>query len=86
MTDIRIAVVDGLAMGYEPHPDSYRHTDVDGDRLLIGTAQIPDVGPGLYFRTDPNGSSVPVAELPDLIARLQVIADAARNEAAQVKP
>ena len=86
MNNIRIAIVDGLPAGYEPHPDSYRHTDVDGDRLLIGTAQIPDVGPGLYFRTDPSGSSVPVTDLPNLIARLQVIADAARAEAAQVEP
>ena len=86
MNNIRIAIVDGLPAGYEPHPDSYRHTDVDGDRLLIGTAQIPGVGPGLYFRTDPNGSSVPIADLIDLIAHLQVLAATARTEATQVEP
>lgn len=73
MSDIRI-------MLHQPKPEpqpSFEHTDVDGDRLRVTTAAIPNVGPGVYFRTDPNGSSVPVAELPALIERLQVIAEAA---------
>ncbi|MEU9498192.1 hypothetical protein [Streptomyces sp. NPDC048196] len=68
--------------GVIPHPSRYSHTDVDGDRLLISTALFDDGTPGIYFRTDPNGSSVPLADLPGLIAQLQVIADASRDEAA----
>lgn len=67
--------------GATPHPSRYTHTDVDGDRLLISTAVLPGRVPGVYFRTDPDGSSVPVADLPALIAQLQVIADAATAEA-----
>lgn len=80
MNDIRIAITQP---GIEPHPSAYRHTDVDGDRLLIATSLIPDVGPGIYFRTDPAGSSISIDQLPNLIARLQVIADASREEAEQ---
>jgi hypothetical protein len=42
---------------------------------------MPGNVPGIYFRTDPNGSSVPLSELPALIAQLQVIAEAAQAEA-----
>lgn len=67
--------------GAIPHESAYKHTDVDGDRLLISTAVMPGNVAGIYFRTDPNGSSVPVTELPALIAQLQVIAEAAQTEA-----
>ena len=67
--------------GVVPHESAYKHTDADGDRLLIATALHDDGTPGIYFRTDANGSSVPLAELPALIAQLQVIADAAQAEA-----
>lgn len=67
--------------GAVPHESAYKHTDIDGDRLLISTALHDDGTPGIYFRTDPNGSSVPLSDLPVLIAQLQVIADAARAEA-----
>ncbi|WP_251073931.1 hypothetical protein [Streptomyces sp. ISL-111] len=67
--------------GAVPHPSRYSHTDIDGDRLLISTALHPDGTPGIYFRTDPNGSSVPLTDLPALIAQLQVIADASTAEA-----
>lgn len=72
MTDIRIAFIPPQA-----HPSEYRHTDVDGDQLLITTAAVPNHGPGVYFRTDPSGSTVLLADIPALIAQLQVIADAA---------
>lgn len=72
MTD---PVVTEIVVIHNPQPPRYHHTDVDGDRLLITTADIPDVGPGVMFRTDPNGSSVPLAEIPNLMARLQEIAD-----------
>jgi len=69
---------------------TYKHTDVDGDRLLVSPAVFtapataPDpVAPGIYFRTDRNGSSIPLTDLPAFIARLQTIADTARAEAAQ---
>jgi hypothetical protein len=67
--------------GAVPHESAYKHTDIDGDRLLISTALFDDGTPGVYFRTDPNGSSVPLADLPALIAQLQVIAKASKAEA-----
>ncbi len=67
--------------GAVPHESRYAHTDIDGDRLLISTALMPGNVPGIYFRTDPNGSSVPLADLPALIAQLQVIAEASQAEA-----
>ncbi|MGW9238023.1 hypothetical protein ACWGRL_04695 [[Kitasatospora] papulosa] len=76
-----ITILSPTPAGAIPHDSAYKHTDIDGDRLLISTAKFDDGTPGLYFRTDPNGSSVPLAELPALIAQLQVIADAARAEA-----
>lgn len=67
---------------------TYAHADVDGDRLLVAPAVITDpatladqAAPGIYFRTDPNGSSIPLADLPAFIARLSTIADTARKEA-----
>lgn len=71
--------------GAVPHPSRYAHTDPDGDRLLIATAVMPGNVPGLYFRTDPNGSAVPVTDLPALIVQLQVIADAATTEAGEAR-
>lgn len=50
----------------DPTADAYKHTDVDGDRLIINDADINDT-PGVYFRTDPNGSSVALADLPALV-------------------
>jgi hypothetical protein len=70
MTETRMAFV---------RPDSparFHHTDVDGDRLLITTADIPGVGPGLYFRTDHDGSVVSIAELSALIEHMRTIVDA----------
>jgi hypothetical protein len=67
--------------GAVPHESAYKHTDGDGDRLLISTALFDDGTPGIYFRTDPNGSSITLADLPGLIAQLQVIAEAAQTEA-----
>jgi hypothetical protein len=70
MPDIRIAFVEGSS-------PKFHHTDVDGDRLLITTADIPGAGAGVYFGTDPSGSSVAVADIPNLIDRLREIAAAA---------
>ncbi|WP_367138931.1 MULTISPECIES: hypothetical protein [Streptomyces] len=73
MTETRIAFIK------PDQPPRYHHTDVDGDRLLVTTAEIPGVGAGLYFRTDQQGSSLPLSDLPALIEQLTVIADAART-------
>ncbi|MFJ8054917.1 hypothetical protein [Streptomyces sp. NPDC096142] len=72
MTD---PTVKEIVVIHDPRPPRYHHTDIDGDRLLITTADLPGIGPGVMFRTDPNGSSVPLAEIPNLMARLQEIAD-----------
>ena len=44
----------------------YQYTDVDGDRLAVFGADIPDKGKGVNVRTDPRGCSVPAADAPDL--------------------
>lgn len=77
-TDIRVIL---QPAGAVPHESRYAHTDIDGDRLLISTALLPGNVPSVYFRTDPNGSSVLLADLPGLIAQLQVISDASQAEA-----
>lgn len=51
------------------------HEDVDRDFLFAAPAEIPGVGAGVYFRTAPNGSSVPAGEIPALIQQLQGLAD-----------
>ncbi|MFD5900975.1 hypothetical protein ACFWHG_05685 [Streptomyces microflavus] len=81
MAPTEIITILAPSPGAVPHPSRYAHSDIDGDRLLISTALFPDGTPGLYFRTDPNGSSVPLTDLPALIAQLQVIADASTAEA-----
>ena len=63
----------------DPAPERFHHTDVDGDRLLVTTADVPGHGPGVYFKTDPAGSTLLLGDLPAFIAQLQVIAEAARN-------
>lgn len=72
MPETRIAFID-------PQPPAFRHTDVDGDALLITTADIPGQGAGIYFRTSEDGCSVPVDRLDELIEQLRVIADDARS-------
>lgn len=67
-------------MSFVPHHTEYRHTDIGGNRLLIGTDVMPGNAPAVFFRTNAKGSSVPVKDLPALIAQLQVIADAATAE------
>lgn len=67
---------------YRTDPDgrpTWHSADVGGDRLLASTAAVPEQGPGIYFRTDPAGSSVPLDQLEAFIARLHTIADAART-------
>ncbi|MFI5993146.1 hypothetical protein ACIBAC_15090 [Streptomyces sp. NPDC051362] len=61
----------------------YRHTDPDGDQFLAAAGLIPEQGPGIYFRTSPAGASIPLADLPQFIARLHTIAETAQAEAAK---
>lgn len=53
----------------------YHHTDPDNDRVGIFRAEIKgdgyDLGRGINIRTDPDGSSIPDAEIPELIQALQ---------------
>lgn len=58
----------------DPQPPKFTHVDVDGDRLLITTAKLPDESPGIYFRTDPEGSAIPLDRLPELLEQLTEIA------------
>lgn len=58
----------------DPQPPKFTNVDVDGDRLLITTAELPDGTPGIYFRTDAEGSTVPLDRLPELLEQLQEIA------------
>lgn len=50
--------------------DGYQHVDVDGDRLRFAPAHVPGHGPGVYFRTDPNGSTVLIEDLAAIIAQI----------------
>lgn len=78
MTETRIAFV-------QPDPPArFLHVDVDGDRLLITTAAIPGQGPGVYFRTDQGGSSVPLTALEGLTDALaEIAAEAAADVVAE---
>ncbi|WP_019548440.1 hypothetical protein [Streptomyces sulphureus] len=65
----------------DPQPPRFHHTDIDGDRLLITTADIPSQGRGVHFRTDEPGSSVPLDKIPELLSALQEIATCPACEA-----
>lgn len=54
----------------------YRFKDVDNDQIAVFPAEIPrreGVGnePGVNIRTSPNGSSLPLSEIPKLIDELE---------------
>jgi hypothetical protein len=51
----------------DPNEPTFKYTDVDGDRIVVNTADIDGV-PGIYIRTDHAGCSVPAAEVPLLVA------------------
>lgn len=57
----------------------YKHKDPDGDRIAVFDADIEgpgyDLGPGVNIRTDPSGSSITDAEIPNLIKALQEYLD-----------
>lgn len=77
MTETRIA------FARPDEPSRYFHRDVDGDRLLMTTAAIPGQGPGVYFRTDPTGASVPLTAIDGLREALaEIAAEAAADPAA----
>jgi hypothetical protein len=66
--------------GPAPRSDAFHYADGDGGWLLFWPTLIPDVGPGVYFSTDPAGPSVAMADLPALITSLQAMVDAAAKE------
>lgn len=50
--------------------EEFKYTDVDGDKLEIFTAVIPDLGAGINVRTDQLGASFPLADVPKLIGAI----------------
>jgi hypothetical protein len=54
----------------------WKYTDVDGDRIAVYTSDI-NGAPGVYFRTDPNGCSIPVTDLEAFIEGLRETAQRA---------
>lgn len=66
MTDILIVYTD-------PKPRHYHHTDVDGDRMGVYPAVLPDGRRGVNFRTDPAGCTVLAEDLPALIEALNTL-------------
>jgi hypothetical protein len=51
------------------------YTDADGDRIAVFTANINGT-PGVYFRTDPNGCAIPLADLAAFIDGIRDRAEA----------
>lgn len=58
-----------------PKPRRYHHVDVDGDRLAIFPAVLPDGRRGVNFRTDLRGSTVLKEDLPALIEALNTLSE-----------
>lgn len=56
--------------------DGWKYTDVDGDRIAVFTADINGT-PGVYFKTDANGSSIPLADLEQFIGAVRATAERA---------
>jgi hypothetical protein len=50
--------------------NGWKYTDIDGDRIAVFTANIEGT-PGVYFRTDPNGAAIPLADLEAFIAAVR---------------
>jgi hypothetical protein len=53
------------------------HTYVDADDrpLEVGADLVPGRGPVIHFLTDPEGCTVPLADLPVIVARLQELGE-----------
>lgn len=67
----------------EPAPPRapYVYTDVDGDGLAVHKAVIPDLGPGVNIITAQHGASIPLADIPALIAGIWGVAEIAAADA-----
>lgn len=76
---IRITRADGSEELVEfigdPEEPKFAYRDVDGDALLVTTALEPDGHRGVYFRTTPDGASVRLEDLPELLDRIVEIRD-----------
>lgn len=49
----------------------YHHTDVDGDRLAVFDAVLPDGTRGINIRTDPNGSTLTESDIPAFLQAIE---------------
>ena len=58
----------------------HTYTDVDGDRFAVFTSHIPDVGPGVNIRTDPDGCGIPLADIPALVTGIVTAAQQAAHQ------
>lgn len=66
-----------IAFAEPDPPGGYMFADVDGDRIGVWPAVIPDVGRGVNIRTDRAGCSIPLGEVE---AFIQAVRDAAAGE------
>jgi hypothetical protein len=64
----------------DPKAPAYLYTDVDADRLVVFTAVIPDLGPGINVKTDQFGASFPLADVAALVDGIWSAAQQAAHE------
>jgi hypothetical protein len=57
----------------------YQHTDMDGDKLAVFTATLPDIGKGINIKTTFHGVSYPLAQVGELLDAIREQAGAARG-------
>lgn len=65
--------------------NGFKYTDGEGDRIAVFTADIDGI-PGVYFRTDPNGCAMPLADLEAFISAVRDKASEAAHNAKQPCP
>lgn len=69
------AMTDMIVVYSDPKPRRYHHVDVDGDRLGIFPAVLPDGRRGVNIRTDSAGSTVLKEDIPALIEALNALSE-----------
>lgn len=62
--------------------NGFKYTDTDGDRIAVFTANINGT-PGVYFRTDPGGCAIPLADLEAFIDGIRTKAAEATQQVGQ---
>lgn len=63
--------VEEVVIFVDPPTNFYHHVDVDGDRLALNPARLPDGRTGVNITTDPSGSTLLLADIPAFIEALQ---------------